>query len=254
MKGIERYREKTRCRVICCAVIAALFCIGCKGSDEYGVEVKREPVASAGTEAVSDFAAKISDDMALQAGESQDQQVVLDDPEGAENGANVQQDQDVSVVVYVCGAVNAPGVYILNGSPRMKDAVEMAGGMSPEADEDILNLAQYISDGQMIRIPYVGEADSYEEWSRSQQTLEGASKSADGSQTGSGTTESQLVNINEADVQQLMTIPGIGQSKAEAIIRYREEFGRFEEIEDIMQVSGIKESSYAKMKAYICVR
>lgn len=253
MKGIERYRVKARCRVICCAVIAALFCVGCKDSDQ-GVEVKKEPVASAGTEAVSDFAAKISDDMALQAGESQDQQVMLNDSEGTETGAAVQQDQDVSVVVYVCGAVNAPGVYMLNGSPRMKDAVEMAGGMSPEADEDILNLAQYISDGQMIRIPYVGEADSYEEWSRGQQTEEGTSKSADGSQTGSGTAESQLVNINEADVQQLMTIPGIGQSKAEAIIRYREEFGRFEEIEDIMQVSGIKESSFAKMKNYICVR
>lgn len=143
------------------------------------------------------------------------------------------------IVVYVCGAVNVPGVYTLAPSSRMSDAVAAAGGMSPQADANVLNLAQFLTDGQMIRIPLQGEVLALE----------------DGSQAGesqSGQDSDGKININTADAAQLMSIPGVGQAKADAIIRYRKEQGAFQSVEDIMQVEGIKEGSFAKMKDYIC--
>lgn len=145
-----------------------------------------------------------------------------------------------SITVYVCGAVNQPGVYTLSGMARMQEAVEAAGGMTQEADQNILNLAQFLTDGQMIRIPLKGEEVQEESFISSEDSLK--------EETG------DKINLNSASSQELQTIPGIGQSKAEAIIHYREENGRFERIEDIMQISGIKEASFQKMEPYICVK
>lgn len=142
------------------------------------------------------------------------------------------------LVVYVCGAVAVPGVYTLPGGARMSEAVEAAGGMTPEADADVLNLAQLVSDGQMIRIPIVGEVTHNEAEPDIEQSEENAQTK---------------VNINTASETELMTIPGIGQAKAKAIIAYRESKGSFGAKEDIMQIDGIKEASYAKLEPYICV-
>lgn len=159
-----------------------------------------------------------------------------DNPE-KEVTARAAEDTSGQVTVYVCGAVCRPGVYTLDETARMAQAVEAAGGMLETADVNALNLAQFLSDGQMIRIPLIGEA---------QQTQETQPEAQDGQPDG-------RININQADAAQLQKIPGVGQAKADAIIRYREENGNFKSIEDIMQIDGIKEASYAKMKDYICV-
>lgn len=161
------------------------------------------------------------------------------------------------VVVYVCGAVKNPGVYSLIGNCRMVDAVKAAGGTQKDADLNVLNLAQYVSDGQMIRIPVKGEnIDSFSSESLTGDKEDTSLQSfADGSKKQGNAGESGgKVDLNTADETVLMTIPGVGQSKADAIINYRKEHGRFESIEEIMQISGIKEASFEKMKPYICVK
>ncbi len=152
----------------------------------------------------------------------------------------LQEDSTVqnSVWVHVCGAVNEPGVYELAADQRIVDAVEAAGGFAPGAALEYENLAAGISDGQKIYIPWIEDVteDPYGE----------NRQSGESSATG-------LVNINTADLTQLMTLPGIGEAKAKAILSYRENGGVFSAVEDIMQVSGIKEAAFEKIKAYITV-
>lgn len=139
------------------------------------------------------------------------------------------------VCVHVCGSVNHPGVYYLDEGARIHEAVEMAGGMTTDAAGDVINLAEEVSDGQKIYIPNQQEqAEGF--------TLEDLQKADDG-----------LININTASLDELKKLPGIGDIKAEAIIAYREEAGKFNSIEDIMNVSGIKDSSYEQIKDYIKV-
>ena len=143
-----------------------------------------------------------------------------------------------SVLVHVCGAVNEPGVYELEADSRIVDAVEAAGGFAPGAASEYENLAAGISDGQKIYIPWIEDVteDPYGE----------NRQSTDSTTTG-------LVDINTADLAELMTLPGIGEAKAKAILSYRENGGVFSAVEDIMQVSGIKEAAFEKIKAYITV-
>lgn len=143
------------------------------------------------------------------------------------------------VVVYVCGEVVNPGVYELKSGMRICDAVEAAGGLTKKASRDYWNLAGELTDGQMLFFPTEEEAKKRKE--------------SAGEAVAAGDTADGKVNINTADVSMLQTIPGIGQTRAEAILAYREENGNFKSIEDIMKVSGIKNGLFEKMKDYITV-
>lgn len=144
------------------------------------------------------------------------------------------------VQVYVCGEVSVPGVYQLKDGMRICDAVEAAGGFTEAASREYWNLAERLTDGQMIYFPTEEEAKERK-----------ASAEASGAQTSEG---DGLIDINTADAAQLMTIPGIGETRAAAILAYREENGPFSKVEDIMQVSGIKRALFEKMKDYITIR
>ncbi len=144
---------------------------------------------------------------------------------------------DEPVVVYVTGAVVRPGVYEVGGGMRVSDAVDAAGGFKDNAAKDYLNLAALVSDGEKITVPTKKEA--------------GKILSANNSSNGSG--ESLLVNINTAAKDELMTLPGIGEAKADAIIAYRQENGSFRSVDELMQISGIKEGVYSKISEYITV-
>lgn len=140
-----------------------------------------------------------------------------------------------NVCVHVCGSVIHPGVYYLEEGARIHEAVELAGGMTEHAAGDVINLAEVVCDGEKIYIPSKEElAEGF--------SIEDPQNADDG-----------LVNINTASLDELKKLPGIGDIKAEAIIAYREETGRFNSIEDIMNVSGIKDSSYEQIKDYIKV-
>ena len=141
------------------------------------------------------------------------------------------------ICVHVCGCVRTPGVYYLPKGARVHDAIEEAGGMTEAADSQYVNLAKEAEDGVQIYIPSLEETAE-----GSLPRTEEATETADG-----------LVNINTASVDELKTLPGIGTVKAEAIIAYRESNGTFGSIEEIMNVAGIKENAYEKIKEHIRV-
>lgn len=163
-----------------------------------------------------------------------------------------------TLVVHICGAVSAPGVYELPAGSRIIDAVEAGGGFLPEADEACCNLAEEIVDGCQIYIMTKSEscADGQTEKKAGIQTSPDSDmQTTDRNVRSNSTTalENGLVNLNTADVAALMTLPGIGESRAKAIISYREQQGAFTKIEDIMKISGIKQAAFSKIKDKITV-
>lgn len=160
-----------------------------------------------------------------------------------EDRRDVENSEKSGVYVYICGEVTNPGVYELSGDSRIYEAVDAAGGFTENAARECVNLASKVSDGMQITIYNREEAASLP--ADSAPVGENAGKS--------GTSGSGLVNLNTATKEELMTLKGIGESKAEDIIRYREKSGGFKKIEDIMKISGIKENGFQKIKDSITV-
>lgn len=142
------------------------------------------------------------------------------------------QEAFTEICVYVCGAVKNPGVVYLPEGSRAADALEAAGGFDVNAAIDYVNLAAKVSDGEKLYFPNVEE-------SITDLQSEGSCE--------------KLININTADAEILCTLPGIGETRAADIIRYRETSGLFENCEDIMKVSGIKNALFEKMRDDITV-
>ncbi|MDE6712975.1 MAG: helix-hairpin-helix domain-containing protein [Lachnospiraceae bacterium] len=164
------------------------------------------------------------------------------EPEGYsdEIGENVAGQQE-DIYVHICGAVQSPGVYALPEGSRLYEAVDAAGGFLPDACQDYCNLALTVSDGMQYQIPTEDEALSGNLPEVMQENL-------------SSYDNQGLLNINLATAAELMSLPGIGQTRADAIITYREQHGAFACKEDIMQVTGIKDAVYEKIESYIIVR
>ena len=139
---------------------------------------------------------------------------------------------------YVCGAVKNPGVYALNAHDRVYQAIRMAGGLKEDAFMESVNQAEKVTDGQMLKVLTRAEAEQSLEEPKGQDSVE-----SDG-----------RVDLNHASAAELMSIPGIGQAKAESIISYREEHGPFSSIEDVMKIEGIKEGVFNRMKDSIRVK
>lgn len=137
------------------------------------------------------------------------------------------EESDTDIYVYICGSIQNPDVYALSKGSRLVTLIDMAGGFTQDADRNILNLAKVLEDGERIYVPHIDEEAVY----ASQEN-----------------TKNSKVDINRATKEELMLLKGIGESRAQDIIAYRESYGRFEKIEDIMQVSGIKQSVFEKIK------
>ena len=172
--------------------------------------------------------------------------------------SDASSEEAKTLVVHICGAVSAPGVYELPAGSRIIDAVEAGGGFLPEADEACCNLAEEIVDGCQIYIMTKSEscADGQTEKKAGIQTSpDGDMQTTDRNvrSNSAPALENGLVNLNTADVAALMTLPGIGESRAKAIISYREQHGAFAKIEDIMKISGIKQAAFSKIKDKITV-
>ncbi len=170
------------------------------------------------------------------------------------------QPKDVpGLKVYVCGAVRNPGVYELDAQDRITDAADAAGGFSADAATGYINLAAPVTDGQKIYIPTNSEieeaiAEGLDIYGSEVNITSNSPGIRSENPPGVASSEtSGLVNINSADKSALMTLPGIGEGKADKIIDYREKNGVFKCPEDIMLVAGIKEGLYNKIKDKICV-
>lgn len=138
-----------------------------------------------------------------------------------------------TIYVHVCGEVESPGVYELDAGSRVCEAIEAAGGFTSNAAEDALNQAEILADGQQIRVFSVKE---FMEETKN-----------------SGTNDEGKINLNKASKEELMTLSGVGEAKADAIIRYRKEKGNFKSIEEIMEIEGIKEGVFRKIEDQITV-
>lgn len=145
-------------------------------------------------------------------------------------GAEADGDQRV-ICVHVCGAVKDPGLKELPAGSRVWDALEAAGGFTEDADQDYVNLAGFPEDGQQLYFPTREEVLD--------QKL--------------GREEQGKVDLNSADEAELCTLPGIGSSRAKAILKYRKEQGSFQSVDELLSVPGIKEGIYEQIRDLVTV-
>ena len=219
-------------------ILSLLFlCLfaSCKSRDDGLVAVYEDETVA------SDLSDNVTDGETEREGESETETVTLQVDDGS-----IDTDSAVikDIKVYVCGAVQRPDVYEISADSRIVDAVSAAGGFAIDAYPEAMNLAETVSDGSRIYVPTKEEVDAL-----------AVVYSDTGSGSGDTTSDSTCrVNINTATLEELTTLPGIGDTRARAIIDYREQNGAFGNIEDIMQVTGIKEKSFSKIKDSICVK
>ena len=155
------------------------------------------------------------------------------------------EEKEEFIVIHITGEIKTPGIIKIKENARLADAIEAAGGLTENADINKINLAYIVSDGQKIYIPNVN--DKTEEYVNSEagngviiENMESNNK--------------KLININTATQAELETLTGIGASTALKIINYRKENGKFKNIEEIKNVSGIGEAKYEVIKNSICVK
>lgn len=146
--------------------------------------------------------------------------------------------EPIIIMVDIKGAVSNPGVYKMEDGQRIIELIEKAGGLLEDAESKAINFAQKVEDQMVVYIPKVGEEDI---------------KIIESPVNETTTSTDTKININEADASLLMTLNGIGSSKAENILQYREEKGYFKTIEEIKNVSGIGEATFNQLKESITV-
>ncbi len=151
---------------------------------------------------------------------------------------------DTSIVVSVEGAVAHPGVYTLPRDARVNDAVVAAGGLSADADLSAINLAARLRDGQRLMVPSVSETSG--DQARATDASPVPSHASATSQTG-------LININTATVEELDALPGIGPAKAQAIVDYRTAHGPFRTVDELVLVDGISLAMLDRLRSLITV-
>ena len=222
-------------------VMAFLFLCGCTHNREESVNTQQDIAREYfGTESVSDDRSSEGGKAGLSSSSSV--------PDGAggtsdssdqsvEETGNIQSVEETgNIFIYVCGAVKEPGVYVLPEGSRVYEAIRMAGGMTPEANEAFVNQARVLVDGEQITVFTKEETEGLDP------------KAFDYDVPAMDPVSQGKININKATAEELTSLSGIGEAKALAIIEYRETNGAFRETADIMKVSGIGEALYNKIK------
>jgi competence protein ComEA len=172
-------------------------------------------------------------------------------PAGEQPAGNQQMYVDVK------GSVKQPGVYPFSKNERVQSAVAKAGGFLPNADVDRINLAQPLTDGMVVWVPAKGEKQAGNAVPVSCPCSPAPPASSNNSTTGVSASRTAVptgedkVNINTATLQQLMTLPGIGETRAQAILAYREKHGSFRTPEQLKQVGGIGDKMFERLKNHI---
>jgi len=153
------------------------------------------------------------------------------------------------------GAVNHPGIYPIKiGQTRLFDVLKAAGDVTEAAETSQLNLAQKLTDQLIIYVPRKGEAIEAAELIKNPETSGGQEVTTEQPTTATNeSTISAKINLNQADSTQLQTLSGIGPKKAEQIIAYRDEQGKFEKIEELQKVGGIGPKTFEQLQSQICV-
>lgn len=153
-----------------------------------------------------------------------------------------ENEMEEKIIIHITGEVEEGGIIELEKGARISDAIEEAGGITEEADLSNVNLAYSLSDGQKIKIPNINEKNEeaiVEEKAGDNIIIE-------------ENKEEEKININKATQTEIETLPGIGPSTALKIINYRNEHGKFKNVEDIKNVPGIGDTKFENIKEYIC--
>ena len=191
-------------------LLSVLSVSGCSVSEEDGLQEVTEKVSQEPEVSQKD------------SGKSEDQEKPGQTEGDTDTGS--KKSAEKKIWVYVCGAVNAPGVYELKEDARLYEAIELAGGVNQEAAPEVLNQARVLADGERIYVPKQDEAESY-------------SLQDQGLESNAGTADTRgKININTAGKEELMTLPGIGEAKAEKILRYREQLGGFHSTRQLKEI------------------
>lgn len=166
-----------------------------------------------------------------------------------ENGGTDNEEEN-KILIHITGSVKAEGVVILNSGDRIIDAIEAAGGEKEDADLSKLNLAYILQDGEKLYVPSINDTE--------EKVYVTAENGENVITEGAGNTDKvdgkkETVNINTATKEELMTLPGVGESTATKIIDYRKSNGKFQKIEDIKNVPGIGDSKFQNMKEKLSV-
>ena len=164
-----------------------------------------------------------------------------------ENNTKENEGSKELVIVHITGAVKTPGIVKLPEGARIEDAIDKAGGLTEDADISDVNLAYVLEDGIKIKIPTISEE-------KNEEIIINSSGEGIVEKEISNNSEKKIININKANETDLQTLPGIGASLAGRIVEYRNSNGKFNEIEDIKNVSGIGDSKYENIKNFICVK
>ena len=214
---MRKTKGKVRLGLWIFCMVLAVFCIGCHKKEAESISLEEAAIPE----------------------EAEKEKEVQTEDSGNRVGESVE-----SLAVHVCGRVAVPGVYELETGSRICDAVEAAGGMLQDAADEWINQAAFLEDGQKIYIPSREEVQ--------EQSANGLWQNDNSVNNSAGASESEgRVNINKAGKEELMTLTGIGERKAEAILEYRESHGGFGSVEELMQVEGIKQGTYEKIKDQI---
>ena len=257
----ESDKERSISRILCMsAVWFSIFLCGCTRREQLVLEeVSGEP-GQFELQMIQEEGGSVQPEQ-LSPEEMQGKQTVEGQPSVEQIAPEVSGEPQI-IYVHVCGAVENPDVYELPVGSRVYEAVQAAGGFSEDADLNYVNQAQKLSDGVKLVIPTLEQTQAI--------ALEGDNgdvvgivgiQDGDGGQesmspsAGAGQSDASdgRININTASEAELCNIPGIGAVRAAAIVAYRQEKGGFASVEDIMNVSGIKEGTYEKIKDSIKV-
>lgn len=209
-------------RIFLTTLVAALLLTGCARSVEYDIKS-----SSAG-----DTISGVSNTSSEESSEDESAPTSGYVNSASANSADETSSEVETICVYVCGSVASPGIYNLKDGSRVYEAIKAAGGLLEGVDETGINMAEKLSDGQQITV-----------------SMEGADTSTGSSDSQSNS--SVKVNINTASKEELMTLSGIGEARADEIISYRSSYGRFDSIDEIMNISGIGEKMFEKIKESI---
>lgn len=241
-------------------LMGQVICLnGCGKQEELVFHTDTEQTQSAVDDPVSEDLRQKEE----QTGASLEEQNVQTDPDPKVQTAEQMEISQENTLIYVdiCGAVAKPGVYQMKSGSRLFEVIELAGGLQEDAAVRYVNQARTVQDGEQILIMTeaeveealaAGEMDSQMKMAQ----MQGNSVSADmnGIQEASGAQASTKININTASAQELMTLTGVGESKANLIIQYREDNGGFSSTEEMMNIEGIGEKTYAKFAENITVQ
>ena len=183
--------------------------------------------------------------------ELENDKVENEDIHNQENTAILSQEG--KIVIHIIGSVQKTGILVLPEGARIADAIDAANGITEEADLDKVNLAYVLQDGQKIYIP--SKSDKLGEGENNTYITSNAGHNViiEG-ETSSNQTSINKVNINTATQSELETLPGIGASTASKILEYRQQHGKFNQIEELQNVSGIGEAKLANIKEYVVVK